>query len=60
MGSLFGAVAKQVVKSETEEPKEKKNEPVLNYRTELIRYEATDIPESELTVPPDYTKVDRE
>ena len=60
MGSLFGAVAKQVVKSETEEPKEKKNEPVLNYRTELVRYEATDIPESELTVPPDYTKVDRE
>lgn len=57
MGSLFGAITKQVVKSETEKPQEKKNEAALTYRTELVRYEIADIPENELTVPSGYTKV---
>ncbi len=60
MGSLFGAITKQVVKSETKKPEKKKNEPMLTYRTELLRYEWTNIPENELSVPAGYKKVSGE
>ncbi len=60
VGGLFGAIAKKAIESETKKPKEEKIEPVLSYRTELIRYETADIPESELSVPAGYTKVAEE
>ena len=58
MGSLFGAITKQVVKNETQKPQEKKNEAALTYRTELVRYEISDIPESDLSVPAGYKKME--
>jgi len=60
LGSLFGAVTKQVVKSETKKPKEKKNIPAISYYTELIRYESAEVSDNDLKVPAGYEQVEEE